>query len=114
VHHYGMPARVDEIMSVARKYEVPVIEDAAEALGSTYKGKKLGTFGDMGIFSFNGNKIITTSGGGALVSSNAAWVQKAKFLATQARDPAPHYQHSETGYNYRLSNISAGIGRGQL
>lgn len=114
VHLYGMPARVDEIMSVARKYEIPVIEDAAEALGSAYKGKKLGTFGDMGIYSFNGNKIITTSGGGALVSSNAAWIQKAKFLATQARDAAPHYQHSEIGYNYRLSNISAGIGRGQL
>lgn len=114
VHLYGMPAKLDEIMSVARKYEIPVIEDAAEALGSTYKGKKLGTFGDMGIFSFNGNKIITTSGGGALVSANAAWIQKAKFLATQARDSAPHYQHSEIGYNYRLSNISAGIGRGQL
>lgn len=114
VHLYGMPAKLDEIMSVARKYEIPVIEDAAEALGSSYKGKKLGTFGDMGIFSFNGNKIITTSGGGALVSSNAAWIQKAKFLATQARDLAPHYQHSEIGYNYRLSNVSAGIGRGQL
>ena len=88
VHLYGMPAKVDEIMAIARKHEIPVIEDAAEALGSSYKGKKLGTFGDLGIFSFNGNKIITTSGGGALVSSNAAWIQKAKFLATQARDLA--------------------------
>jgi dTDP-4-amino-4,6-dideoxygalactose transaminase len=114
VHLYGMPANVQEIMGIARKYEIPVIEDAAEALGSSYNGKKLGTFGDLGIYSFNGNKIITTSGGGALVSENAAWIQKAKFLATQARDPAPHYQHSEIGFNYRLSNICAGIGRGQL
>ncbi len=114
VHLYGMPAKIGEIMQIARKYEIPVIEDAAEALGSSYKGKKLGTFGDLGIYSFNGNKIITTSGGGALVSENVTWIQKAKFLATQARDPAPHYQHSEIGYNYRLSNISAGIGRGQL
>jgi dTDP-4-amino-4,6-dideoxygalactose transaminase len=114
VHLYGMPAKVDEIMAIARRYEIPVIEDAAEALGSTYRGKKLGTFGDLGVFSFNGNKIITTSGGGALVSNNASWIQKAKFLATQARDVAPHYQHSEIGYNYRLSNICAGIGRGQL
>jgi dTDP-4-amino-4,6-dideoxygalactose transaminase len=114
VHLYGMPARIDEIMTIARKYEIPVIEDAAEALGSTYNGKKLGTFGDLGIFSFNGNKIITTSGGGALVSENASWIKKAKFLATQARDQAAHYQHSEIGYNYRLSNICAGIGRGQL
>jgi len=101
-------------MSVARRYEIPVIEDAAEALGSKFKGKALGTFGDLGVYSFNGNKIITTSGGGALVSENEAWIQKAKFLATQARDPAPHYQHSEIGFNYRLSNICAGIGRGQL
>ncbi len=114
VHLYGMPAKLTELMAVAHKYEIPVIEDAAEAIGSTYQGKKLGTFGDMGVYSFNGNKIITTSGGGALVSNNEGWIQKAKFLATQARDPAPHYQHSEIGYNYRLSNISAGIGRGQL
>jgi dTDP-4-amino-4,6-dideoxygalactose transaminase len=114
VHLYGMPAQIHEIMRVARKYEIPVIEDAAEALGSSYKGKKLGTFGDIGIYSFNGNKIITTSGGGAMVSENEAWIQKAKFLATQARDPAPHYEHSEVGYNYRLSNVCAGIGRGQL
>lgn len=114
VHLYGMPAKVEDIMTIARKHEIPVIEDAAEALGSSYHGKKLGTFGDLGVYSFNGNKIITTSGGGALVSKDAAWIQKAKFLATQARDPAPHYQHSEIGYNYRLSNICAGIGRGQL
>lgn len=114
VHLYGMPARVEEIMAIAHTYGIPVIEDAAEALGSSYKGKLLGTFGDFGIYSFNGNKIITTSGGGALVSENEAWIKKAKFLATQARDPAPHYQHSEIGYNYRLSNICAGIGRGQL
>jgi dTDP-4-amino-4,6-dideoxygalactose transaminase len=114
VHLYGMPAKVEEIMEIARRYEIPVIEDAAEALGSTYKGKKLGTFGDLGIYSFNGNKIITTSGGGALVSNNSAWIQRAKFLATQARDSASHYQHSEIGYNYRLSNVCAGIGRGQL
>lgn len=114
VHLYGMPAKIEEIMSIARQYEIPVIEDAAEALGSSYKGKKLGTFGDLGIYSFNGNKIITTSGGGALVSENKQWIDKAKFLATQARDSAPHYQHSEIGYNYRLSNICAGIGRGQL
>jgi dTDP-4-amino-4,6-dideoxygalactose transaminase len=114
VHLYGMPAKIEQIMSIARQYDIPVVEDAAEALGSSFKGKKLGTFGDLGIYSFNGNKIITTSGGGALVSENAAWIQKAKHLATQARDPAPHYEHSEIGYNYRLSNICAGIGRGQL
>ncbi len=114
VHLYGMPARLDEIMAIARRYEIPVIEDAAEALGSEYKGQKAGSFGDFGVYSFNGNKIITTSGGGALVSSNEKWIQKARFLATQARDPAPHYEHSEIGYNYRLSNICAGIGRGQL
>lgn len=114
VHLYGMPAMIKDIMSVARKFDIPVIEDAAEALGSTVDGQKLGTFGDIGIFSFNGNKIITTSGGGALVSNNEQWVQKARFLATQARDPAPHYEHSQIGYNYRLSNICAGIGRGQL
>jgi dTDP-4-amino-4,6-dideoxygalactose transaminase len=114
VHLYGMPAKIEEIMSISRRFDIPLIEDSAEALASSYKGKKLGTFGDLGIYSFNGNKIITTSGGGALVSENAAWIQKAKYLATQARDPAPHYQHSEIGYNYRLSNICAGIGRGQL
>jgi dTDP-4-amino-4,6-dideoxygalactose transaminase len=114
VHLYGMPARMNEIITIAREYEIPVIEDAAEALGSVYKGKPAGTIGDIGIYSFNGNKIITTSGGGAFVSSNAAWVQKARFLSTQARDLAPHYEHSEVGYNYRLSNICAGIGRGQL
>lgn len=114
VHLYGLAAKMDELMAIARKYEIPVIEDAAEALGSHYKGKKLGTFGDLGVYSFNGNKIITTSGGGALVSQNETWIQKARFLSTQARDAAPHYQHSEIGYNYRLSNICAGIGRGQL
>ena len=114
VHLYGMPAQMDEIMALSRKYDIPVVEDAAEALGSTYKGKALGTFGDIGILSFNGNKIITTSGGGALVSANEDYVKKARFLSTQALDPAPHYQHSHIGYNYRMSNISAGIGRGQM
>lgn len=114
VHLYGMPAEMDRIMEIADKYEIPVIEDAAEALGSSYKGRKLGTFGAMSILSFNGNKIITTSGGGALVSTNEEWVKKARFLATQARDNAPHYQHSHIGYNYRMSNICAGIGRGQM
>lgn len=114
VHLYGMPAKIKEIMAIARKYAIPVVEDAAEALGSTVDGQKLGTFGDLGIYSFNGNKIITTSGGGALVSNNEVWIQKARFLATQARDPAPHYEHSQIGYNYRMSNICAGIGRGQL
>lgn len=114
VHLYGMPAQLDQIMEIAGHYHIPVIEDAAEAIGSTYQGKKLGTFGDIGVYSFNGNKIITTSGGGAMVSDNAEWVQKAKFLSTQARDAAPHYEHSQIGYNYRLSNISAAIGRGQL
>jgi len=114
VHLYGMPSKMEELLSIAREFEIPVIEDAAEALGSTYKGQKCGTFGDFGILSFNGNKIITTSGGGALVSKSHQWIEKARFLATQARDPAPHYQHSEIGYNYRLSNISAGIGRGQM
>lgn len=114
VHLYGMPAKMDEIMSIAKKYEIPVAEDAAEALGSSINGKKCGTFGDIGILSFNGNKIITTSGGGALVSQNGDYIKKATFLATQARDPAPHYQHSHIGYNYRLSNICAGIGRGQM
>ena len=114
VHLYGISARVSEIQTIARHYEIPIIEDAAEALGSTYKGQPLGTFGDLGVFSFNGNKIITTSGGGALVSKKIEWIQTARFLATQARDPAPHYQHSSIGYNYRLSNVLAGIGRGQL
>jgi dTDP-4-amino-4,6-dideoxygalactose transaminase len=114
VHLYGMPARIDEIMSIARKYGIPVVEDAAEALGSTFNGKALGTFGDIGILSFNGNKIITTSGGGALVSTNADYVQKARFLSSQARDAAPHYEHTNIGYNYRMSNICAGIGRGQM
>lgn len=114
VHLYGMPAKMDEILSISEQYEIPIIEDAAEALGSSYKNKMCGTFGDFGILSFNGNKIITTSGGGALVSKNIKSIEKARFLATQARDNAPHYQHSEIGYNYRLSNICAGIGRGQL
>ncbi len=114
VHLYGMPAKIDEIKSIADKYEIPLIEDAAEALGSRYKDKHVGTFGDMGIFSFNGNKIITTSGGGALISNNEEYIKKARFLATQARDDAPHYEHSEIGFNYRMSNIIAGIGRGQM
>lgn len=114
VHLYGMAARIEELMDIARRFDIPVIEDAAEALGSTYKGKYLGTFGDIGIYSFNGNKIITTSGGGAMVSRNGEWINKARFLSTQARDPAPHYEHSAIGYNYRMSNVVAGIGRGQL
>jgi len=114
VHLYGMPAKMDEIVELSKKYEIVLIEDAAEALGSTYKGQKCGTFGDFGILSFNGNKIITTSGGGALVCKNEEDKQKAIFLATQARDNAPHYQHSHIGYNYRMSNIVAGIGRGQM
>lgn len=114
VHLYGMPAKMDEITAIAEKYEIPVIEDAAEALGSTYKGKSCGTFGRFGILSFNGNKIITTSGGGALVCHNQEDKDKAVFLSTQARDNAPHYQHSHIGYNYRMSNIVAGIGRGQM
>jgi dTDP-4-amino-4,6-dideoxygalactose transaminase len=114
VHLYGMPANMDEILSIAQKYEIPILEDAAEALGSTYKGVHCGTFGDMAALSFNGNKIITTSGGGALVSRQEDHIQNARFLATQARDVAPHYQHSQIGYNYRLSNLLAGIGRGQM
>jgi dTDP-4-amino-4,6-dideoxygalactose transaminase len=114
VHLYGMPAKMDEIMAIANKYDIPVIEDAAESLGSTYKDKQTGTFGKFSILSFNGNKIITTSGGGALLSNDEALIQKARFLATQARDPAPHYQHSHIGFNYRMSNIVAGIGRGQM
>jgi len=114
VHLYGMPAKIDEISAIAQKYDIPLIEDAAEALGSRYKGKPLGTFGKLGILSFNGNKIITTSGGGALVSEDAELISKARFLSTQARDTAPHYQHSHIGFNYRMSNIVAGIGRGQM
>lgn len=114
VHLYGMPAKMDEITTIAEKYEIPVIEDAAEALGSTYKGKACGTFGRFGVLSFNGNKIITTSGGGALVCHTQEDKDKAVFLSTQARDNAPHYQHSHIGYNYRMSNIVAGIGRGQM
>ncbi|KDE46253.1 aminotransferase class I/II-fold pyridoxal phosphate-dependent enzyme [Geobacillus sp. CAMR5420] len=111
---YGQSAKMDEILAICNHYQVPVVEDAAESLGSTYKGKKSGTFGKFGIYSFNGNKIITTSGGGMLVSDDVEALQKARFLATQARDPAPHYQHSQVGYNYRMSNIVAGIGRAQL
>ena len=114
VHLYGMPAKIDEIFDIADKYEIPVIEDAAEALGSNYKNKAVGTRGVFGILSFNGNKIITTSSGGALISDNKNYIEKARFLATQARDNAPHYQHSNIGYNYRMSNIIAGVGRGQL
>ncbi len=114
VHLYGMPFKVNEIRQIADRYEIPILEDSAEALGSSYKGRKCGTFGDIGILSFNGNKIITTSGGGALVAHSKELKEKAVFLATQARDQAPHYQHSEIGYNYRLSNICAGIGRGQM
>jgi len=114
VHLYGMPFKVDEIRQIADIYNIPLLEDSAEALGSTYKGKKCGTFGDIGVLSFNGNKIITTSGGGAIVTKDSATKEKAVFLSTQARDNAPHYQHSEIGYNYRMSNICAGIGRGQM
>jgi pyridoxal phosphate-dependent aminotransferase EpsN len=114
VHLYGQSADIEPILQVCDQYNIPLIEDAAEALGATYKGLSPGTFGRVGIYSFNGNKIITTSGGGMLVSDDDQLVMKAKFLATQARDPAPHYQHSEIGYNYRLSNVLAGIGRGQL
>ncbi|MFB3170663.1 aminotransferase class I/II-fold pyridoxal phosphate-dependent enzyme [Neobacillus sp. 179-C4.2 HS] len=114
VNLYGQSAKMDEIVSICNQYNVPIIEDAAESLGSTYKGKASGTFGEFGVFSFNGNKIITTSGGGMLVSNNIAAIKKARFLATQARDPAPHYQHSNIGFNYRMSNILAGIGIAQL
>ncbi|WP_160722261.1 DegT/DnrJ/EryC1/StrS family aminotransferase [Bacillus sp. USDA818B3_A] len=114
VNLYGQSAKMDEIVSICNRYSVPIIEDAAESLGATYKGKASGTFGMFGIFSFNGNKIITTSGGGMLVSNNSDKLLKARFLATQARDPAPHYQHSRIGFNYRMSNILAGIGRAQL
>ena len=114
VHLYGMPAMMDKIQATADKYQIPVIEDAAEALGSTFNGQACGTFGLMSALSFNGNKIITTSGGGALVSKRKDYIDQARFLATQARDEAPHYQHSQIGYNYRMSNIVAGIGRGQM
>ncbi|MGN1246572.1 MAG: aminotransferase class I/II-fold pyridoxal phosphate-dependent enzyme [Muribaculaceae bacterium] len=114
VHLYGMPARMDEIMAIARHYNIPVLEDAAEALGSSYKGAMCGTIGNFGALSFNGNKIITTSGGGALICPDADAAKHVKFLATQAREPMPYYYHKEIGYNYRLSNISAGIGCGQM
>ena len=114
VHLYGMPAKMDEIRKVANAYEIPILEDSAEALGSSYKGQKCGTFGDIAVLSFNGNKIITTSGGGAMVTHTKELKDKAVFLSTQARDNAPHYQHSEIGYNYRMSNICAGIGCGQM
>lgn len=114
VHLYGMPAKIEEIQSISAKYEIPIIEDAAEALGSRYKNQHCGTFGEMAVLSFNGNKIITTSGGGALVAHNEEYIKTARFLATQARDAAPHYQHSHIGYNYRMSNVVAGIGRGQM
>ncbi len=111
---YGMPYKVDEIKKLSEKYEIPVIEDSAEALGSTYKGQKCGTFGDIAVLSFNGNKIITTSGGGAMVVKDKEFKNKAIFLSTQAKDDAPHYEHTSIGYNYRMSNICAGIGRGQM
>lgn len=114
VHLYGMPARIDEICAVGEKWGIPVVEDAAEALGSVYKGHECGTFGNYGILSFNGNKMITTSGGGALICPDAAAKKRAIFYATQAREPFPYYQHEHIGFNYRLSNISAGIGRGQM
>ncbi len=114
VHLYGLAADLDPILEVCREYDVPLIEDAAESLGSFYKGKATGTFGELGVYSFNGNKIITTSGGGMLVSDDQQKIKKARFWATQARDPGRHYQHSELGFNYRMSNVVAGIGRGQL
>jgi pyridoxal phosphate-dependent aminotransferase EpsN len=114
VHLYGQCADMDPILTLCHKYGVPVLEDAAEALGSTYKDRPTGSIGDIGVFSFNGNKIITTTGGGMLVSRNVAWVEKARFLSQQARDPGLSYEHSEIGYNYRMSNVLAGIGRGQL
>ena len=114
VHLYGTPAKLDEIVEICKKHNTTLIEDAAESLGATYKGKETGTFGKYGVFSFNGNKIITTSGGGMLVSDDDERIQKVRFWATQARDKARHYQHTEIGYNYRMSNVLAGIGRGQL
>jgi len=114
VHLYGMPAKLDELLAIAQEYTIAVLEDAAEALGARYRGRPLGSFGQVSVFSFNGNKILTTSGGGALLTPDTKLAKKALFLATQAKDPAPYYQHSETGYNYRLSNLLAGIGRGQM
>lgn len=114
VHLYGTPAKIDEIAAICKEHEVPLIEDAAESLSAVFKGQMTGTFGDFGIYSFNGNKIITTSGGGMLVAKDAAVIERARFLATQARDPARYYQHSTIGYNYRMSNVVAGVGRGQL
>jgi dTDP-4-amino-4,6-dideoxygalactose transaminase len=114
VHLYGVPYKIEEVRAVADKYQIPILEDSAEALGSSYKGQKCGTFGDIGVLSFNGNKIITTSGGGAIVTPTKELKDKAVFFSTQSRDNAPHYQHSEIGYNYRMSNICAGIGRGQM
>ncbi|MDE6903160.1 MAG: aminotransferase class I/II-fold pyridoxal phosphate-dependent enzyme [Lachnospiraceae bacterium] len=114
VHLYGTPAKLDEIMAICEEHQVPLVEDAAESLGSTYRGRHTGTFGKYGIYSFNGNKIITTSGGGMFVSAEEAAAKRVTFFATQSRDPARHYQHSEIGYNYRMSNVTAGIGRGQL
>ncbi len=114
VHLYGMPAKLDELLAVAHEFELPVLEDAAEALGSRFRGQPLGSFGQVSVFSFNGNKILTTSGGGALLTPDANLARQARFLATQAKDPAPYYQHSQVGYNYRLSNLLAGIGRGQM
>lgn len=114
VHLYGLSAEMDKIVELCKNYDVVLIEDAAESLGTKYKGKMTGSFGDYGIFSFNGNKIITTSGGGMLVSNNKERIDKVKFWSTQARDASAHYQHSEIGYNYRMSNIIAGIGRGQM
>lgn len=114
VHLYGVPFQIEAIRAVADAYAIPILEDAAEALGSSYKGRKCGTFGDIGVLSFNGNKIITTSGGGAIVMPTVALKERAIFFATQSRDDAPHYQHSEIGYNYRMSNVCAGIGRGQM
>ena len=114
VHLYGMPVKMDEVMEVANRYGIPVLEDSAEALGSEYKGRKCGTFGEFGVLSFNGNKMITTSGGGALICPSEEKAKRALFYATQAREQAPHYQHEKIGYNYRMSNICAGIGRGQM
>lgn len=114
VHLYGTPGKIEEVVKICKKHNVPLVEDSAESLGATLNGKQTGTFGEYGIYSFNGNKIITTSGGGMLVSNNKERIQKVRFWATQSREPARHYEHKEIGYNYRMSNISAGIGRGQL
>jgi dTDP-4-amino-4,6-dideoxygalactose transaminase len=114
VHLYGMPAKLDELLAIAQEFELPILEDAAEALGARFRGQPLGSLGQVSLFSFNGNKILTTSGGGALLTPDAALAAQARFLATQAKDAAPYYQHSQVGYNYRLSNLLAGIGRGQM